>query len=220
MVKKADPFRQAIRLGLKRTLPRRVFLVDGPATDRAVALTFDDGPHPQYTERILSVLAAANVKATFFFRGDCALRYPDIVRRTMGEGHDIGNHSFSHSEPNETSAFALAEELLRTSALLKLLTGKRPYLFRPPKGALSPVKFLAVAATRHTIALWNRDPEDYLGDVEGANARMFALPLDPGDIVLLHDTHSVALSLLPRLIDECRARGLSFTTLSGWANST
>ena len=213
----ADPLRQAIRAGLKLALPRGVFLVDGPSTDGAVALTFDDGPHPQYTERVLSVLAAANVKATFFFRGDCALQYPNIVRRAMGEGHDIGNHSFSHSEPNETSAFALTEELLRTSALLELLTGKRPGLFRPPKGALSPLKFLAIAATRHTIVLWNRDPKDYIGDVEAANARMFALPLDQGDIVLLHDTHSVALSLLPRLIDTVRARGLSFTTLSPWA---
>jgi peptidoglycan/xylan/chitin deacetylase (PgdA/CDA1 family) len=135
----------------------------------------------------------------------------------MDEGHDIGNHSFSHSEPNETSVFALTEELLRTSALLELLTGKRCRLFRPPRGVLSPLKFLAVAAARHTIALWNRDPRDYLGDADGANERMFALPLDPGDIVLLHDTHPVALSLLPRLIATVRARGLSFATLSLWA---
>ena len=73
-MKQADPLRQAIRATLKRALPRRVFLVDGPSTDGAVALTFDDGPHPQYTERVLSALATANVKATFFFRGDCALR--------------------------------------------------------------------------------------------------------------------------------------------------
>jgi peptidoglycan/xylan/chitin deacetylase (PgdA/CDA1 family) len=209
--------RQATRTLLKRGLPRRVFLVDGPATDSAVALTFDDGPHPEHTARILSCLAVADVKATFFFRGDRALRHPDIVRRVMGGGHDIGNHSFSHSEPNETSAFALTEELLRTSALLEVLTGKKPSLFRPPKGSLSALKFLAIAATRHTIALWNRDPRDYLGDVEGANARMFAMPLNPGDIVLLHDTHPMALTFLPRLIDTVQARGLAFTTLSPWA---
>ena len=212
-----DTLRQAIRAGLKRALPRRVFLVDGPPTDGAVALTFDDGPHPEHTPRILGGLAAADVKATFFFRGDHALQYSDIVRRTKDEGHDIGNHSFSHSEPKETSVFALTEELLRTSALLEVLTGTRPSLFRPPKGELSPLKLFAIAATRHTIALWNRDPRDYLGDIQAANARMFALPLDPGDIVLLHDTYPVALSLLPRLIDTVRARGLAFTTLSSWA---
>jgi peptidoglycan/xylan/chitin deacetylase (PgdA/CDA1 family) len=165
----------------------------------------------------LDGLAAADVKATFFFRGDRALQYPEIVRRTKDGGHDIGNHSFSHSEPKETSVFALTEELLRTSALLEVLTGTKPSFFRPPKGDLSPLKLLAIAATRHTIALWNRDPRDYLGDVETANARMFALPLDPGDIVLLHDTYPVALSILPKLIDTVRARGLAFTTLSSWA---
>jgi peptidoglycan/xylan/chitin deacetylase (PgdA/CDA1 family) len=216
-VNRADTLRQAIRAGLKHALPRRVFLVDGPPTGGAIALTFDDGPHPEHTARILSSLAAANVKATFFFRGDRALQYPDIVRRVKDEGHDIGNHSFSHSEPRETSAFALIEELTRTSALLEVLTGTKPNLFRPPKGALSPLKLLAIVATRHTIALWNRDPRDYLGDVEAANARMFALPLDPGDIVLLHDTHPVALSFLSKLIDTVRARGLAFTTLSPWA---
>lgn len=212
----ADTLRQAIRAGLKRALPRRVFLVDGPPTGGAVALTFDDGPHPEHTPRILRVLAAADVKATFFFRGDHALQCPDIVRRTKDEGHDIGNHSFSHSEPGETSAFALIEELTRTSALLKVLTGTKPNLFRPPKGDLSPLKLLAIAASGHTIVLWNRDPRDYLDDVQGANARMFALPLDPGDIVLLHDTHPVALSFLSKLIDTVRLHGLAFTTLSPW----
>jgi peptidoglycan/xylan/chitin deacetylase (PgdA/CDA1 family) len=211
--------RQAIRIGLKWMLPRRVFLVDGPAAAHAVALTFDDGPHPEHTSRILSCLAAADVKATFFFRGDHALRYPDIVRRAKDEGHDIGNHSYSHSEPKDTSVYALTEELLRTSQLLELLTGTKPSLFRPPKGDISPLKFLAIVATGHTLALWNRDPRDYLGDTDAANARMFALPLEAGDIVLLHDTHPVALNLLPQLIDAARSNRLAFATLSQWTNA-
>ena len=202
----ANAIRQTIRTGLKHALPRRVFLIDGSDTgDRAVALTFDDGPHPEHTPQILNYLATANVKATFFFRGDHALRYPDIVRRAHDNGHDIGNHSFSHSEPKATSAFALTEELMRTSLLLEVLTGTRPSRFRPPKGDLSPLKFLAVLATRHTIVLWNRDPRDYLGDTDAAISKLFQSSLNPGDIVLLHDSSPVAikssrLGWSPRLV--------------------
>jgi peptidoglycan/xylan/chitin deacetylase (PgdA/CDA1 family) len=196
------------------TIPRRLFLVSGPAHARAVCLTFDDGPHPEHTPRLLDRLAALEVVATFFVVGERAARHPDLVRRVVAEGHALGHHSWSHGDPEVTSAQALADEARRTEALLASLTGQRPRLFRPPHGKLTAAKAARLWARRQTIVLWNRDPKDFAGAPLGAWVR--AAGLSGGDVVLLHDVHPYAANALDELVDDVRGRGLRFTTPREW----
>ena len=106
-----NPWRQIARKALVAVLPRRRFLASGPTSDGAVCLTFDDGPHPEHTPRLLDVLAAQGIHATFFVVGARAAAHPEIVRRVVAEGHAIGHHSYHHREPRETTADELLAEV-------------------------------------------------------------------------------------------------------------
>ena len=97
--------RQLLRRLLATALPRRVFLTSGPATSREVCLTFDDGPHPEFTPALLDFLKSRMVRATFFVVGRQAEQYPELVRRMASEGHVIDNHSYAHPRPGQRSAF-------------------------------------------------------------------------------------------------------------------
>src|SRR5262245_36754703 len=122
--------RQWIRTTLARTLPRNWFLVAGPSWSNTICLTFDDGPHPEHTPRVLDALKEAGVVGTFFVIGERAEQYPDLVRRIVSEGHVLGHHSFTHSPPHETSSRQLLAEVQRTRDLLRELVGEAPILFR------------------------------------------------------------------------------------------
>src|SRR5262249_10657688 len=112
-------YRQAAKKALAAFLPRRRLLVHGPAQSSAVCLTFDDGPDPTYTPAVLDVLKSHAVSATFFVIGQKAERHPDLIRRMAAEGHVIGNHTYSHSDPEKTSAHDLIAEVGRTSDILR-----------------------------------------------------------------------------------------------------
>lgn len=212
-----SPWRQLLRTGLAATLPRRLFMTRGPSDGRTVCLTFDDGPHPVYTPRLLDVLRDRGVRATFFLIGREAERYPDIVRRAVDEGHAVGNHTFSHSDPGSTSARRLIEEVHRTNVLLAELSGRAPKLFRPPHGKVTASKLWRLWQEGQTVVLWNVDPKDYS---RGAPDKVLAWfrerPVRGGDLVVMHDPVPHAIDVLPSLIDEARGRGLAFTTPSHW----
>lgn len=210
--------RQLLRRALAATLPRRLFLVHGPAAGRAVCLTFDDGPHPEHTPRLLDALKAHGVPATFFVIGQNAERYPDLVRRVAAEGHVVGNHSYSHTEPCRTSAGQLADETRRTGDLLAaLLGGEAPALFRPPKGQVTVAKLWRLWRARQTVVLWDTDPKDYARQSAAEVRDWFrAHPLRGGDVVLMHDSHPHATAVVPDLVEAARGAGLRFTTLPEW----
>src|SRR5580700_8778568 len=107
------------------------------AVDRTVALTFDDGPHPELTPRLLDILAQEKICATFFVIGECAARSPEIVARAYGAGHEIGNHSWSHPFLTHIPLARAGEEISRTDALLHSITGEFPNAIRPPYGAMN-----------------------------------------------------------------------------------
>lgn len=209
--------RQVVRRAMAATLPKRLFMVAGPRGSDAVCLTFDDGPHPEHTPRLLDCLAALSVPATFFVLGRQAVRHPDLVQRMAAEGHVVGHHSWSHGEPSATSSRALAEEAQRTEALLTELTGKRPRLFRPPHGKLTAGKAARLWAHGQTIVLWNRDPKDFsCRSAHALRSWVTRSPLVGGDVVLLHDVHPHAIEALDDLVRATRARGLRFTTPLAW----
>jgi peptidoglycan/xylan/chitin deacetylase (PgdA/CDA1 family) len=211
-------WRQAVRRLLAAALPRRLFLVNGPAAGGAVCLTFDDGPHPVHTPRVLDVLRRHGVAATFFVVGREAERHPDLVRRIAAEGHAVGNHTYSHGEPGRVSAGALLEEVRRTDAVVRAAVGEAPRLFRPPHGKVTATKLWRLWRDGWTVVLWNADTKDYArrsaADLRGwVASRAFA----PGDVVLMHDTCPHTALVLPDLIAAVRDRGLTFATPAAWA---
>jgi peptidoglycan/xylan/chitin deacetylase (PgdA/CDA1 family) len=198
-------------------LPRSLYTVSGPKRSRGICLTFDDGPHPEHTPALLDVLCCLGVPATFFVVGREAEQYPDLVRRIVAEGHDVGHHSFSHSEPATTSAGQLAAEVRETCRLLSPLTGRRPRLFRPPHGKVTIAKALFLWALRQRIVLWNADPKDFACRSSDEVVRWFQRhPVNGGDIVLMHDNHPYAAAALPFVASDVGRRGLTFCRLSDW----
>lgn len=212
-----SPFRQLVRRGMAASLPRRLFMTSGPPTVRSIALTFDDGPDPTHTPAVLDRLRALGVRATFFVVGGKAAAHPSLLARIAEEGHELGHHSYTHGPPQETSALALTAEAQRTSALLQRATGKRPSLFRPPHGKLTPGKLLGLWALGQTIVLWNRDPKDFAcGDVALIRRWFETETLAAGDIVLLHDSHAHIAPALDAVADRAAGLGLGFATPAEW----
>lgn len=196
--------RQAAKTLMARCVPTRWLLTQGrprPAAPR-LALTFDDGPHPEHTPRILDLLQTAGARATFFVIGELAARHPDLIRRIAEEGHELGNHTWMHSEPSRTSARQFQTEVQQTDAYLANLTGQVPRAMRPPKGELNWAKLCGLWGRGKTVALWNVDPRDYRlrSADEIATWVSHYTPCD-GDVLLFHDNHgwaAIALDLLAK----------------------
>lgn len=196
----------------------------GPALVRAadpaeVMLTFDDGPSVPYTGQILDILRAKNVKATFFLCGASAERYPELVRRIRDEGHEIGNHTWSHPWLYLAGREAMAAEIDRTQDVLEKITGTRPVWFRPPYGVRGfPLPGL-LRERGMKMMLWSDRGRDGALDADGI-AGITLAQLHPGAIVLLHDgfeakapglvDRSATVAALPRIIDGARRAGYRF----------
>jgi peptidoglycan/xylan/chitin deacetylase (PgdA/CDA1 family) len=210
--------RQAARRGLASVLPRRLYLTHGPQWSGTACLTFDDGPHPELTPRLLDLLAESGVSATFFLIGGEAEKYPAVVRRMKADGHAVGNHSYSHPVRETLSARQAAADVARGSAVLADILGQAPTLYRPPRGKVTAGDLWRLWRAGLTTVLWNVDPKDYNKPRADPVRDWFrARAITSGDLVLMHDTHPHALAVLPELIESARARGLSFTTVSEWA---
>ena len=126
-----------------------------------LALTFDDGPNPKWTPRLLDALGRHDVKATFFMLGSRAQTEPELVRRVAAEGHLIGNHSWSHPNLAVTAAGRVREELARTSDVVEQITGERVRYFRPPFGARRPVVFRIARSMGLRVVTWNAMTSDW-----------------------------------------------------------
>jgi peptidoglycan/xylan/chitin deacetylase (PgdA/CDA1 family) len=185
-----------------------------------VYLSFDDGPDAEWTPRMLDLLAAAEVQATFFVIGCHARTMPALVRRVLAEGHALGNHSFSHRHPWSMSAAAARNEVCDGAAVIADLTGRVPTLFRPPHGRLRRAIYEAAAETAQAIVLWNRSAIDWgpLGAATQIAARLAGT--QPGDIVLMHDARNchnqpqeLAL-VLPSFLQQLAVRQLKCTRIS------
>jgi peptidoglycan-N-acetylglucosamine deacetylase len=212
--------RQLIRAAMATLLPQHIFLVKGSASRPAISLTFDDGPHPEYTPRLLDQLGEHQISATFFLIGREAELYPELVRRIVQEGHQLGNHTWHHAPPDQVSARALADEVHRTQQLLTDLTGQVPRVFRPPLGKLTPGKFACVWRLGLTTVLWSVDPKDYQVDsVAELRRRLLDHPCRSGDIVLMHDSRPLALEVIADLARMAEQARVEFVTISKLMNA-
>jgi peptidoglycan/xylan/chitin deacetylase (PgdA/CDA1 family) len=171
----------------------------------AIYLTFDDGPHPEHTPRLLDALATHGAKATFFVVGKQCERYPEIVRRMAEEGHAIGNHTYSHLNAREASPSLYLAEVTRTNEIIESIVGRRSSLFRPPHGAINLQILWGLWRRNQTVVLWNVDPKDYSADLSTVCPWFHANPIQPGDIILLHDNRAQITDIVSALLDQVRA---------------
>ena len=187
----------------------------GPRTPRRVALTFDDGPGPQ-TPAVLRILRNAHIRATFFELGVQVRQYPALVRRTIAEGHVIGNHTWDHKPMTSLSNADADSELARTSAAIEQASRSTPCLFRPPGGAINAA-VASIARQRHMLSIvWDVDPRDWALPGTGAIVATVLGHAHAGSIVLLHDAggpRSETIAALPQIIAGLRARHLTFVTV-------
>lgn len=183
----------------------------GSSAANCVALTFDDGPDEALTPRLLDLLEQEGVTATFFLVGEHVEAQPSIARRIASEGHEIGNHSWSHPILTRLTAEQIAAEWARTDAAIFAATGIMPEVVRPPHGAVN--RAVTESAGRPVI-LWSIATLDWLHeDVDFAAHRVLARAR-PGLIVLLHDNQPIVVEETARIIAGLRARGFGFSTVS------
>jgi peptidoglycan-N-acetylglucosamine deacetylase len=186
----------------------------GDTSRPAVALTFDDGPSRENTPRILSILAAHDVRATFFVLGGRADRMPDLIARIDDEGHEVANHTWSHPSMRSLWPSALREELESTNDRIEEITGKRPTLVRPPFGRYPPSALTVFAELGLDAVLWSVDSLDWDQDDPMVIARTVLRRANAGSIVLLHDRTAATVHALPEIIRGLRSRGFEIVPVS------
>lgn len=197
----------------------------GQRTDKVVALTFDDGPDPVYTPQILDIMKSKHVPGSFFVVGSMAAKHPQLLKRLYNEGHDIGNHTFTHVNSAEISDDYLALELNATQRLFESELGIRTAIFRAPySGDNEPetsdeARSLALGASLGYMSVgMNIDPHDWMRPLPDQIVKHVVEDVTHGvgNIVLLHDAggnRSATVKALPRIIDELTSRGYRFVTV-------
>lgn len=189
-----------------------------------IALTFDDGPDPTVTPAVLDALKAHGAKATFFMVGRHVEAYPDLARRVANEGHDIGNHTYTHLSPLAHKKVTVDQEFLKAQEAIKKATGVEPHLFRPPRGLYNREALRLVRDYHVTIVLWSRSSRDWLELTPQEMVRSLVGTVRNGDVILFHDGgnlvsssggwHQNLVSGLPTLLDELSAKGFHFVAVS------
>jgi peptidoglycan/xylan/chitin deacetylase (PgdA/CDA1 family) len=185
--------------------------------ERVLALTFDDGPSPETTPRVLDILRAHGAIATFFVLGEAAERHPELVRRITQEGHAVGLHGYRHRALVLASARVLRDEIDRAAAAVhRACPHSVPTLFRPPHGFKTLVMPFQLQRLGYRLASWSLNPRDYGVQTAAETARAFRDALHPGAVCLLHDgaMNARTVEALPMILAETRAAGYRCVPLS------
>jgi peptidoglycan/xylan/chitin deacetylase (PgdA/CDA1 family) len=199
------------RLGGSKKLSYSSCHVEAPV----LAITFDDGPSQKLTPQLLDILKARGIKATFYVLGKNATAYPDILKRMVAEGHEIGNHSFNHLAFPKIGAVKVAEEVNQTNAAIQQATGIRPTTLRPPYGATNPTITKRLNDEFGlTVAMWSVDPLDWKVRNAAHVTSEITKHAAPGAIILAHDIHPTTVEAMPATLDALLAKGYKFVTVS------
>lgn len=180
---------------------------------KQLAITFDDGPHPNFTPQLLDLLKSLNVKATFFVIGKMAEKYPDLVKLIDAGGHCVGNHTFSHVTLTKIPFKDEVIEYRANNDLLSRLIGKRIRFCRPPGGDYDEDVIRASTECSMTTVLWTDDPGDYADPGTQVLTQRTLSKLSNGGIILLHDGGPETLKLVPQLVNFARKKGFEFVTV-------
>lgn len=177
---------------------------------KKIAITFDDGPHPSYTEQLLDGLKERGVHATFFVTGEHAELHPDIIKRMQEEGHVIGNHTYSHMQLSSANREKFRAELVQTNKILQEITGEEVQYVRPPYGSWDKnfekeLNMLPV--------LWTVDPLDWCSSNVDGIIEKIVEKTEENDIILMHDYYDTSVTAALRAIDKLTEEGYTFVTV-------
>ncbi len=185
--------------------------VDGPY----IAMTVDDGPSEKLTPELLDILKAHHLNVTFFVIGQNAERAPEILQRAVREGHEIGNHSWSHPAFGKMSDAAVRREIQKTDDAIRAAIGHSPVLLRPPYGSITArQKQWIHSEFGYRIILWDVDPLDWKRPGPSVVMRRIVNETRPGSIILSHDIHPGTIKAMPETFDQLQAKGFKFVTVS------
>ena len=186
-------------------------------TKKVVALTFDDGPHPEYTEQILNLMDQYGAKGTFFLVGEQAEKNPQIVLRMYEDGHEIANHTYTH--PFTKSVPTIMKEVDKTNEILFSITGHSPKLFRPVEGYYTDELINEVVKKGYKMVMWSwhQDTEDWANPGVKKIVNKVLTGTRPGDVILFHDAggdRSQTIKALEEILPELKRQGYQFVTIS------
>ncbi|MCP3738436.1 polysaccharide deacetylase family protein [Rossellomorea sp. BNER] len=208
------------------TLVIRIFgvrIIQKISDEKSIALTFDDGPDPDYTHQLLDLLKRFNVKASFFVVGEKVKHNPEIVRRMHAEGHTIGIHHFHHISSWIMSPFRLREQLRLTEEIITECTKEKVYFYRPPWGHFN--LFSLLVGRKYSIIMWNKIFKDWKTDICKNNLlEKLHANNEGGSIFLLHDSGvtlgadqeapKYMIKKLEKFLEESRRNGIKFISLN------
>lgn len=190
----------------------RKFMRGNPVSKR-IAITFDDGPHPNYTPKLLDILAQFHAKATFFVVGEMAERYPYLVEAEYAAGHQIGNHTYHHVNLTKIPDADIPVEIQACTDVIKSIIHKRTHVFRPPGGDYDRTVADASARLGCTMVLWTDDPGDYASPGDRVITTRLLDKMSNGGIILIHDGVQQTIDVLPQILRYLQGKGYEFVTI-------
>lgn len=199
---------------------RSTFLLSGPSQKREVALTFDDAPDDEFTPRVLDVLKKERVKATFFVVGNRVETHPEIMKRIVREGHEIGNHSYNHANLPKLRDKEFRDQVIRTDKIIQKYTGDIPKIIRPPYGNINEEQIKWLASQGKKVINWNVDSLDWKGlSAEQVSTNVLS-HVEPGAIILQHsgggegEDLTGTVEALPEIITKLKKDKVKLVTIS------
>ncbi|MDE7403529.1 MAG: polysaccharide deacetylase family protein [Lachnospiraceae bacterium] len=177
---------------------------------KKIALTFDDGPHPYYTEQLLKGLKERNVRVTFFITGKSAEAYPEIVREIYEDGHLIGNHTYNHTQLSSRNREKFKEEIIKTNEVIKEITGEDTIYIRPPYGSWS--KEFEKELNMFPV-LWTIDPLDWCSSNVSCIVNTVCSKAEENAIILMHDQYKTTVTAALEIVDQLQKEGYEFVTV-------
>ncbi|MCH5271511.1 MAG: polysaccharide deacetylase family protein [Lachnospiraceae bacterium] len=183
---------------------------NGGQEEKKIALTFDDGPHPYYTEQLLDGLKERGVVVTFFVTGEHAQLHPDIIERMSEEGHLIGNHTYSHMQLTSRNREEFKEELIKTNEIIMDITGQEVIFVRPPYGSWD--KNFEAELNMFPV-LWTVDPLDWSSTNAARITDKIVSRTGENDIILMHDYYKTSVTAALDAIDKLQEEGYTFVTV-------
>lgn len=195
--------------------------VGRPLAEKVVALTFDDGPYPPYTGQVLDILRENRTVATFFLIGANVVKYPELVRRIAAEGHQLGNHTYNHSDLLKLGREQIAAETDRAGTVIAAIAGERPHVIRPPHGFRDPLVLDVLERQGLRVIEWSVASRDWTNPGTDAIVGRTLKEVKSGSIILLHDGDGVeaaaprmqTVEAAGRIIRHLKAEGYRFVTV-------
>lgn len=186
----------------------------GKESNPFVAFTFDDGPHPAYTPRIIEVLNRYQAKGTFFIVGKMAEKYPELVKSIYDNGHLVANHTYHHVNLTKIPTKEIMIEWQACNDIIKNITGNSPLFCRPPGGDYDQYVMEAAKDLNLTVALWSINPGDYENPGESKIKEIILKKAKSGSVVLLHDGIEETIKVLPDILQQLRTKGYQLVDLN------